>query len=1116
MADARDTTEPVSAYLRHPAVAGDTLLFVADDDIWIAALGGGRAHRLTDGRSAASHPVPSPDGTTLAFTLRDEHHPEAWIMPLEGGSAQRLSYLGGSVTATRAWHPDGRVVVATNDGCAFARDSQLVAVGPTPGHHQPLGWGSAHEVALVGTAADRTRVLIGRHTTNQGRWKRYRGGTAGQLWLDPTGSGTFRRLLAQLGGDIGAPMLIGDRVWFLSDHQDVANLWSCDLHGDDLTAHSTHRDFYARFAATDGHHVVYACGGDLWVLEVAGGGATGPRRLDVTVASARVQRSRSFADAGRWLQSYAVHPTGTHVALRVRGRPFTMPLFDGAVVQHGKRQGANHRLVRWLPDGQRLVMVADSGGEERIEVHGAEGLVRRFDELDLGVPSELAVAPVGDRVALTDQQGRLRVVDLGTGAATTVVETPFGVDRPAWSPDGRWLAFSQRESNWYTASIRLWQVGSAPADVVIVSDDRAAHRAPAWDPQGRHLYWIAGTRFDPVTDGIYFDHGFPHPDAIVAAVLREDGRHPLDREPHAPGSPPGRKGDVAVAAGRQDIEADEDTRAAAEPEPVSASTADPLSPSPTVEVVIDVAGLPERCVVLPFPTGRYQTVIGLHDKVMALAMPLRPEPITPQAAQDRRPAGQLEVLSLDSARHEVIVPTVSSGAVSADARTRVYAVKKGATVARLRAVRAGIKPADGAGAEGASRISGWLDSARVVAEVDPASEWRQLFEEAWRLQRDLFWHVDMSGVDWVGVRRRYVALIDRIATRAELSDLIWEMFGELGTGHAYERGGDHPVPPRMPLGRLGADVVWDGECWVLERVLTGDPSDPGGQSPLRAPGVRLTAGARVCAVDGVRVDATTSPASLLVNRAGKEVALEVSDPTPRQVSVRTFESETALRYTDWVAANRDAVRQASGGRIAYVHVPDMGAAGYAAFHRQYLSAVYADALIVDVRFNGGGNVSSLILEKLAGRRIGYQLRRTGALEPFPHHAPAGPLVAITNERCGSDGDIFTHAWKRLQLGPVVGTRTWGGVIGIQPRHSSVDGTITTQPGFAFWFDDVGWGVENYGTDPTHVVEIAPHDAAAGHDPQLDAAIALATEALDAGPVPPLPDRGTAPDLGRPG
>ena len=386
--------------------------------------------------------------------------------------------------------------------------------------------------------------------------------------------------------------------------------------------------------------------------------------------------------------------------------------------------------------------------------------------------------------------------------------------------------------------------------------------------------------------------------------------------------------------------------------------------------------------------------------------------------------------------------------------------------------------------------------------VDPGSEWMQMFKEAWRLQRDHFWAEDMSGVDWWLVLDRYMPLVGKVATRLEFSDLMWEMQGELGTSHAYELGGDYRPAPAYVIAHLAADLAYDRggarRTWRFTHLVAGDGWDPEAGSPLRAPGVRIGAGDRLLAVNGRPVDAVTTPAALLVNQAGLAVELAVAGPDGqgrRTVVVSTLRDERPARYREWVTANRRRVHETTDGRVGYVHVPDMGARGFAEFHRSYLSEVEREALVVDVRFNGGGHVSQLVLEKLARRRIGYDVSRWGEPEPYPADSPAGPLVAITNEHAGSDGDIFTHCFKLLGLGPVVGKRTWGGVIGIAPRHALVDGSLTTQPEYAFWFSDVGWSVENYGTDPDVEVDIRPQDHLAGADPQLDTAVELALLAL---------------------
>jgi tricorn protease len=393
-----------------------------------------------------------------------------------------------------------------------------------------------------------------------------------------------------------------------------------------------------------------------------------------------------------------------------------------------------------------------------------------------------------------------------------------------------------------------------------------------------------------------------------------------------------------------------------------------------------------------------------------------------------------------------------------------------------------------------------------------------MFAEAWRLQREHFWDQDMSGIDWNAIYAQYAPLVERVSSRSELSDLLWELQGELGTSHAYEWGGEYRPGPNYRQGFLGVDWRYDSENdrYRIARIVKGDPSDSCATSPLTGPGLDVVVGDVVLAINGQRVDMNRGPQELLVNQAGNEVQLTIEDSETKEtrgVVVKALSSEGSARYRDWVESNRRYVHEKSQHRVGYIHIPDMGKNGYAEFHRSYLSEYDYPALLIDVRWNAGGHVSGLLLEKLARRRIGYDFSRWFLPNPYPEESPRGPMVALTNEHAGSDGDIFCHSFKLMGLGPLIGKRTWGGVIGINPSHKLVDGTVTTQPEYSFWFKDVGWNVENYGTDPDIEVDIAPQDYAQGADPQLERALAEALRLVEESPsLEPQP--GERPRLGR--
>jgi tricorn protease len=499
---------------------------------------------------------------------------------------------------------------------------------------------------------------------------------------------------------------------------------------------------------------------------------------------------------------------------------------------------------------------------------------------------------------------------------------------------------------------------------------------------------------------------------------------------------------------------------------------------------------------MPVPLGRYVRVVGAKDRVLFTSRPVAG--VRQLSVLDTRSRSDLvlQAYDLKTLKVEDFASDVSDFMVSADGATMIYASKD-----RLRVVKTSENPND---EKEPGRSSGWVDLGRVKVSVRPDAEWRQMFREAWRLQRDHFWVEDMSGVDWEEVYQQYLPLVDRVSTRAELSDLLWEVHGELGTSHAYEAGGAYRPGPHYRQGFLGVD--WDlGAPSGVHRIATvvsGDVWDPRATSPLNRPGVNVGPGDELIAVNGIPVTATVTAAELLANLAEEEVRLTVRAPdgVVRAVTVRALADERPARYRDWVEANRAQVHERTGGRVGYLHVPDMTPDGFAEFHRGFLVESDREGLIVDVRHNGGGNVSALLLEKLARRRLGYDYPRWGVPTPYPSDSPRGPMVALTNESAGSDGDIFSHAFKMLGLGTLIGKRTWGGVIGIWPRHLLADGTMTTQPEFSFAFDDVGWRVENYGTDPDIEVEYPPQDYARGVDPQLDRAISHVLDMLEAHPA----------------
>jgi len=1097
-----------TGYLRFPHIHDDLLCFVADDDVWLAPADGGRAWRLSADNAGASHPRFSPDGSQVAWTARRDGQPEVYVGDRDGGTGRRLTYWGNRSTKTCGWTPDGEVLAITAAGQGQSDHcwAHAVPVAERPARRLAFG-----PVADLEIRAHAVALLNGTGGREPAFWKRYRGGTAGRLWVglpgdDPDSFG-FTRVAADLQTQFASPMLVGNRLAFLSDHEGTGNLYSCRLDGSDLRRHSDHDGFYARNASSDGSRVIYQCAGDIWLVDDLQDAQ--PRRMQVSLSATPAQRVPRLISGAEHLGSLSCDHTGLGSAVEVRGTVHWLTHRDGPARALSVVPGVRARLPRVLGTTGRVIWVTDAEGRDALETAPAEpsgpagsdepgnaAAPRRLAAGALGWVSELAAAPDGRTVAAASRDGRLRTVDVTSGEVTELPVSQKGpVTGLAWSPDSAWLAWSQ------PVSPQLRQLRMArPADrtVIDVTDGRFVDTDPAFTPDGLYLAFLSRRSFDPVYDAHFFDLSFPYGSRPYLVSLAATTPSPFA---------PTREG--RLPAGKHES----DQSGPGEP----GSGREQQHAEGPATVVVDAEGLPERVARVPVPEARYASLRAVKGGLAWLR-----EPVAGNLGEggadpvgDDQPRSSLERFDLAKRKTEELTGELDWFEVSGDG-TRLVTSDHG----KLR-----IMPADRKRDPEDPDDEIIVEKSRARYLADPAALWANGYAEAGRMMRHDFWIEDMAGVDWQKVLDAYRPLLDRIRCASEFADVLWEIFGETGTSHAYVLppgadifGADKPA--ETAVGLLGADFEpGENGSWRVARIIPGESSDPRARSPLATPGAQISAGDELLAIDGQALHRAAGPGRPLVGAAGKPVELTIRPAgggQPRRTVVVALADERRLRYQDWVAGRRRQVREASDGRIGYLHVPDMVAEGWADFHRDLRTEMARDALIIDVRSNHGGHTSQLVVEKLARRVIGWDVPRDGEPETYPEDAPRGPVVALADEFAGSDGDIVTAAIRSLGLGPVVGTRTWGGVIGIDvPLHELVDGTSMSIPKYAFWFDRFGWGVENYGVDPDVEVVISPEDWAAGRDPQLAEAIRLTLERLASQPAATPPDRAARPSRLRP-
>ncbi|MGA5068009.1 S41 family peptidase [Streptomyces exfoliatus] len=1085
------------AYLRFPHLHDDLLCFAAEDDLWIAPLvpegeRPGRAWRLTVDRTRVGHPRFSPDGRRIAYTNWRSLDPEIHLVPVEGGSARRLTYWGSTDTRVCGWTPpdkDGRsdILAVSSHGQPFSYYSWAYDV-PTDGSPgKRLPWGPVSDITVIDghdghEGERRTLLLTGKPPHEPAAWKRYLGGATGRLWLHG------ERLLPDIGGHLDSPMAVDGRIAFLSDHEGVGNLYSCLPDGTDLRRHTDHAEFYARHASSDGRRVVYQCAGDLWIVDALTADSR-PRKLDVRLGGQRVGRRAYQVPAAHHIDALSVDETGRASAVSVRGSLYWLTHRDGPARTIVDTPGVRVRLPEMLGSGGQVAYVTDAEGEDAVEVGylpraSGDRPPRRLASGDLGRVEELVADPDGERLAIASHDGRLLLLDATEDSNGEVTELIRSVNGPvrdlAFSPDGAWLTWSHPGIGRSLRSIKMARIaGPGARTVVDVTNGRFEDENPVFTRDGRYLAFLSWRGFDPVYDVHTGDLSFPLGCRPYLVPLSSATPSPFALLP-----------DGRPAAGGLDP-ADDDT-----------DTGDGT-------VTVEIEGLPERVTPFPVAASKYS---GLHPVsgggLVWLRWPISGalgETFANPADTSGRPT--LEHFSIVKARKSELAKDLDWFSVSGDG-TRLVVADEG----ELRAV-----PATESG-DGDSTV--YLDLRRILHEVDPGAEWRQAFDEAGRIVRAYFWEPGMGGVDWTAVLDQYRPLVERIASPDEFADLLREVMGELGTSHAYvtpARRNEGPPHYQRPMGLLGANLVPREAGWTVKRILPGESSDSKARSPLAGTGIRE--GAVLTHVDGRPVDPVTGPYPLLSGTGGTTVELTFTpaegEGRARRVAVVPLVDERPLRYQDWVAKRRAVVREVSGGRCGYLHIPDMGGSGWAQFNRDLRMEVSRPALIVDVRGNAGGNISELVIEKLTRRILGWDLTRNAQPVAYASNAPRGPVVALADEATSSDGDMITAAFKLLGLGPVVGQRTWGGVVGMTGRHRLGDGTQITVPMNAAWFPEYGWSLENHGVEPDLAVLRTPLDWAEGRHAQLDDAVHIALALLTETPAASPPGYEDLPDRSRP-
>lgn len=1091
---------PHARMTRYPAVSAERIVFSYADDLWVIPRAGGLASPLASPAGLETHPRFSPDGRTVAFVGNYDGDVDLYTIGTDGGVPQRVTHHPQNEILD-GWTPEGKLLFHANGMSGLGRQSKIFTVSPRGGLPEalPVPYGTYSAISPDG------RWLAYSPSDRIGRtWKRYRGGLASDLWLIELATGASRRLTDFEGTDV-LPMWHGETLYFVSDagSNNRANLWSLDLASGERRQ-VTNFDDDVRWPSIGAGAIVFVVGRELRLLDLDSGASS---VIDFQIPGAKPQMRPKTVDASKFINSgsWDISPSAKRLCVEARGDIWTLPAENGSPRNLTRSSGIAEREPAWSPDGRWIAYMSDESGEYELYVVQSDGKGEKRRVTTDGAPYRYSLnwSPDSKSMTLVVKGGYLKIVDIESGSVKDVDAHPLGQYPTTlgarWSHDSNWLVYNRSGDRSMNSSVYLYDVVAGESHQV--TSDYFSQNVATFDREGKYLYFVGGGAFSPTysqvdSTWVYRDTGVLH-----VVPLREDVGSPfeleIDEESWEEDEEEEGEDTDSEATDSEDGEtsedegSDDDSAEGASDEEEDDADADSDDEEAEEEPLkIDLEGFERRAIRLPVPPGSFGGLSVAESGALLYSR---------ASADGSSVTVQSFDVSADDPEESVVIAGVAGFALNAKGDKLLYAKGGKPYIADV--------SADAKGEE--------VSTSGMSVKIEPREEWAQILRDAWRLFRDFFYVPNMHGVDWDATYTRYAGMLEDATSRRDVAYLIGEMIAELNVGHAYSGGGDYQGGKNRNTGMLGADFELENGAYRIRQIYEGGQWDSDARGPLSQPGIDVKVGDYLLAVNGAELDTSKDPWAAFGGLAGELVTLTVSDsPTmddeSREVIVRPKSSERTERYREWIESKRRYVDERSGGKVAYVYVPDTGVNGQNDLVRQFYAQTEKQAMIIDDRWNGGGQIPTRFIELLNRPVVNYWARRDGMDWKFPYDAHHGPKCMLINGSAGSGGDAFPAYFKMNGLGKLIGMRTWGGLVGISGNPSLIDGAFLAVPTFGYYESDGSWGIEGHGVDPDIEVVDDPGQMLDGGDPQLDAAIDQMLEEIESnGFVPPA--RPAAPD-----